>query len=420
MNIIFLSLIIYSYEKFTFVFKTSNQNGTFYVRNMDNIMITNIEVGDPKVTIPFEIKIRQYPLLLTDVLSNVRKDIPLYNPSKSHSFTENEWAGAVEFKFEEYFRIVFIAQEDFIFSEEKINGHQLNFFLVREAKKNYSGILGLSIYKNENYNKYGFMTQIKKNKLIQKQMFYFNFEENKIIFGEYPHIISPKKYLEKNYCSVKAYFESNEQNYDILFDNVTFIKNGYNEIDQVVELNIESGLFKGNSNFGKYLSENYFVKFSDCEKVTIMDKYYSYVCLKKNAMDKFEDITFNLKDEKMAFYLTKKDLFKEEEGKYYFLMYFNEKEDLRWSFGKNFFVNNMIVFDVDKKEIGHYFQQKTNHYNTGWFIVIIIILIIFVVVLGGLLYYHIINKPRKKRANELEDNYEYYSSINEDNKTSLT
>ena len=137
-------------------------------------------------------------------------------------------------------------------------------------------------------------------------------------------------------------------------------------------------------------------------------------------MDKFEDITFNLKDEKMAFYLTKKDLFKEEEGKYYFLMYFNEKEDLRWSFGKNFFVNNMIVFDVDKKEIGHYFQQKTNHYNTGWFIVIIIILIIFVVVLGGLLYYHIINKPRKKRANELEDNYEYYSSINEDNKTSLT
>ena len=407
MNIIFLSLIIYTYEKITFIFNTSIQNGSFYERNIDNIMITNIQVGNPNVTIPFQIAIRQFPFLITDVFSNARKDIPLYNPSKSSTYYENEFAGPVGFNTEDYFKVAFIAREDFQFSEEKLKGEQFNFFLVREVKKNFSALLGLSIFKNERYDKFGFMNQIKKSKLIKKQIFYFNFEENKLIFDDYPHISYPKKYIEKNYCSVKAYFEFNVQNYDIMFDNVTFNKNGFIESDQIVELNIESGLFKGNSKFGKYLSEKYFTKYSDCEKVIIMNKYYSYVCSKKNAMNNFENIEFNLKDENKAFYLTKKELFKEEDGKYYFLMYFNEKEDLRWSFGKNFFVNNMIIFDVDKKEIGFYFEQKLIQYNTGWFILIIIVLIIFIVVLGGFLYYHIINKPRKKRANELEDNYEY-------------
>jgi hypothetical protein len=277
MNIIFLSLIILTYQKLSFILKTINENGTFYERNIDNIMLTNIQVGDPKVTIPFAVKIRQFPLLLTDSYSNVRKDIPLYNPSKSSSYSENEMAGSIEFKFEDYFRIAFLSQEDFQFSEENVNGKQYNFLLVREAKKNFSGLLGLSIFKNEGLNKYGFINQIKKDNLIKKKIFYFNFEENKLIFDDYPHLSFPKKYLQQNYRSVKAYFGSIEQNYDIMFDNVTFF--GFNENDQVVELNIESGLFKGNSEFGKYLTENYFIKYSDCEKVKIMNEYYTFVCL---------------------------------------------------------------------------------------------------------------------------------------------
>ena len=414
MNIIFLSLIILTYQKLSFILKTINENGTFYERNIDNIMLTNIQVGDPKVTIPFAVKIRQFPLLLTDSYSNVRKDIPLYNPSKSSSYSENEMAGSIEFKFEDYFRIAFLSQEDFQFSEENVNGKQYNFLLVREAKKNFSGLLGLSIFKNEGLNKYGFINQIKKDNLIKKKIFYFNFEENKLIFDDYPHLSFPKKYLQQNYRSVKAYFGSIEQNYDIMFDNVTFF--GFNENDQVVELNIESGLFKGNSEFGKYLTENYFIKYSDCEKVKIMNEYYTFVCLKKNAMKDFDNIEFNLKDEEIGFYLTQKELFKEEEEKYYFLMYFSEKNDSKWSFGKNFFINNMILFDVDKKEIGFYFDKKKTHYSIGWFIFIIIVLIVVIGVLGFFLYYHIINKPRKKRANELEDdNFEYFTQINENN-----
>ena len=35
-------------------------------------------------------------------------------------------------------------------------------------------------------------------------------------------------------------------------------------------------------------------------------------------------------------------------------MYFSEKNDSKWSFGKNFFINNMILFDINKNEIGFY------------------------------------------------------------------
>ena len=48
----------------------------------------------------------------------------------------------------------------------------------------------------------------------------------------------------------------------------------------------------------------------------------------------------------------------------------------------------MIVFDVDKKVIGYYFEKKN-----------IISCII-------LLYYHIIYKSKKRRANELENTFD--------------
>ena len=76
-------------------------------------------------------------------------------------------------------------------------------------------------------------------------------------------------------------------------------------------------------------------------------------------MKNFEDIEFILKDVEMVFYLSNEDLFIKNEEKYYFLMYFNEKEDNKWSLGNNFFIKYMLVFDVDKKLIGYYFEKKS-------------------------------------------------------------
>jgi hypothetical protein len=205
-------------------------------------------------------------------------------------------------------------------------------------------------------NEYNLMGQLKNFNVIHNKTFYFNFEDNKLIFDDYPHITYGDKYKEINFRSVKSYIDNQAQNFDIMFDVITYKK--YVEKDKVIELTVESDLFKGSSEFGKYLFNNYFSKYEDCEKTVVLDKYYSFVCNSKKGMKNFEDIDFLLKEEEMVFYLSKNELFKEEDGKYYFLMYFDEKEDNKWSFGKNFFSKYILVFDVDKKQIGFYFEKK--------------------------------------------------------------
>jgi hypothetical protein len=70
-------------------------------------------------------------------------------------------------------------------------------------------------------------------------------------------------------------------------------------------------------------------------------------------------------------------------------------------------------FNQDSKIIGFYkliISQNNNHLFSFNFI-FIFILIIFCISLIILLIRNIMNKPRKLRANELEDNYEYINKF---------
>ena len=405
MKILILLLISITKEKLTFPFSIGNLTGTFYNKHIDNNISTNVYIGDPIIKFPLSIKLRQYPLLLADVMSNIRKDIPRYDPVKSRTY--DEYWGERDIYNEEYFVSGFRVYDYFYFGNENVS-NKFNFILVREAKKHFSGILGLSLYKNDQISKFNLIGQLKNYNFTKNKTFYFNFEDNKLIFDDYPHITYGDKYKEINFRSVKSYIDNQAQNFDIMFDVITYKK--YVEKDKVIELTVESDLFKGSSEFGKYLFNNYFSKYKDCEKTVVLDKYYSFVCNSEKAMKNFDDIDFLLKEEEMVFYLSKNELFKEEDGKYYFLMYFDEKEDNKWSFGKNFFSKYILVFDVDKKQIGFYFEKKKT--NTLLYILLVSFIVI-AIVLGGFLYYHIINKPRRKRANELEDNYDYITQNDE-------
>ena len=73
-----------------------------------------------------------------------------------------------------------------------------------------------------------------------------------------------------------------------------------------------------------------------------------------------------------------------------------------------------MVFDYDNKQIGLYTQLSekeignNNKSNIFVYVIIIIGLIIIIAVLIFLLIKCYINLPRKKRANEMnDDNYEY-------------
>ena len=85
------------------------------------------------------------------------------------------------------------SNEAFIFGTENIKAENFKFMLTKESKFDSDGILGLKIH--ENYNKtkgHSLISQLKSAKLINKEVFFFNFDENdggELIIGEYPHNI---------------------------------------------------------------------------------------------------------------------------------------------------------------------------------------------------------------------------------------
>ena len=138
----FLSM---TYEKLTFPFVINKDNSSFYERNMETNMTTNISVGMPRIIVPLTITLRQYPFCITDIHSNVKKGIPKYKPDRSDTFDE-VW-GATDIDEEGLFIKGIQVYDNFNFGNENIEFNQFKFILVRNANKNFSGILGLSIYR---------------------------------------------------------------------------------------------------------------------------------------------------------------------------------------------------------------------------------------------------------------------------------
>ena len=100
-----------------------------------------------------------------------------------------------------------------------------------------------------------------------------------------------------------------------------------------------------------------------------------------------------------------------EEGLILFLFNRDRSKNYNWVFGKRFMEKYHLVFDKDKFTIGYYTKILPKKMNFKTLIVIILAIIIFL--FGIFLGYLLIKKPRKKRANELLEEYDYIpNSIN--------
>ena len=76
-----------------------------------------------------------------------------------------------------------------------------------------------------------------------------------------------------------------------------------------------------------------------------------------------------------------------------------------------------IIFDVDKKLIAYYAENPTKTIGYKfliWFIVLILLIII--IGLGYLIYKKFYILRRRKRANEIYDEYDYNPQINSETK----
>ena len=288
---------------------------------------------------------------------------------------------------------------------------------------------------------------LKRNKLTNKENFLFSFEiedipqenneyEASLIIGQNPHEYNKEKYHENNYfqTNVASYWKG-ELTWSFKLKNYYYF-NGekinfyYKKENQVyAEFLFDLELIKGTKDYFESIKSNYFNNYNKECKFDSINNYTIISCDKKFNTEKFPTLYFQQLDyNNFTFELTHKDLFEIRGDKKYFLIVFDSNSDYYWNFGKIFLKKYLLNFDYESKTIGFYTDlkydsdsnnngennDKKKNSSFGLFIIWIILLIITGIgcfFLGKLIY----DKNRKKRANELEDDYDYVQKNNEEN-----
>ena len=132
-----------------------------------------------------------------------------------------------------------------------------------------------------------------------------------------------------------------------------------------------------------------------------------------------QNIKFIQKEMNFTFEFNSSELFHEIDNYLIFKIIFPERANFYWIFGKPWFEKYLMVFNQDKKTIGHYCYilndsdtKKISPTLNPLLLTIIFILLIILIILVSAFYY-CINNSRRRRLNEVNDDYEYNNQNND-------
>ena len=166
------------------------------------------------------------------------------------------------------------------------------------------------------------------------------------------------------------------------------------------------------------------------EDFKLRSEYSYYYCNNndeiKNDIKNMESLKFILKNENFTFEIKPEQLWYEYKDKLYYLVLFPriEKElDPFWKLGIPFLKNYDLIFDKESKTLNVYTQKVSSENKTNYlkYLIIIFVIVVFIVIIILIVInYNLIKKlPRKKRANELEDTYEYLQETDKNGNSKL-
>ena len=277
--------------------------------------------------------------------------------------------------------------------------------------------------------------QLKAKDLISSYTFLIQYDNNneekgKIIIGGLPHEYDPRHYSEGFF--VYNYVPMGDQppyNWHFFFekieygdktvagdDNLTYYKN--------VVFSLDFGFILASYIFKDYFYDNFFNNYKgSCFEEKLDNNYYIGIHCNEEVIKKFENISFYLPEEYNSMYnkieFDYKDLFiksKSNSSRYYFQIIFVEHSN-KWILGRPLFKKYPTIFDQNNKMIGFYLERgnydisnNNGKKNIPWQWIIIIFLVIVVIVLSIILYKVVpLISKRKKKANELDDDFNYES-----------
>jgi len=381
----------------------------------NNLQI-NLEIGTPSQIYPFLIKLQQPP---TFILSEEYFDnsIKKYDKFKSSSFKDgNEKVSP----YNNYHCINSTYVKDtFILGNEKIKIDFFNFILsnnINVQSKILSGEIGLKFYYPLN-EKSNFLEQLINNKLIKFPIFTLEYFDNKkegnLIFGDYPHNYKSNYFKEKDFIYSNIGLPNQQIQWHIFIDYV-YSNNLIIENNTEVKLFYEYGFIEGSKDFYFNVYKKFFDEYIErkvCFEVQLYDKLSQFYieCSKEINITKFPIINFQFGNNTLKYNFTfdYNDLFMKFNGKYYFLIVFKNFK-YKWIFGEPFFRKYQVTFDKDKKIFGFYSKKQYNFNFTSTLIIIILIIFLFITISLLIYFIRISLKKRKKRANELEEQFDIY------------
>ena len=290
------------------------------------------------------------------------------------------------------------------------------------------------INKNNGYNieqNSNIINQLKSQKLISSYAFMVKYknkndEKGKIIIGGLPHEYDPRHYSEKYYISGKVSFSQDNPGWKINFQNIMYGNDILVSVKQA-EFSLNFGFISTSNIYKEFFDRKFFnnSKYLDsCKEKNI--GFYTVKYCKEKVIKEFNNLTFILANEYADSNSTNKiefdykDLFVKAPGDndfYYFQIVFMPG-NYKWLFGRPVFKKYPVVFDQDKRIIGFYTQtgeyevqnigdkndEKTS-FPISW--ILVILLSIIVIILGITFYLKLPYLKRKKKANELDDDFDY-------------
>ena len=274
---------------------------------------------------------------------------------------------------------------------------------------------------------------------------YFNYNYDDIlgnfIVGEYPHKYSPEKYKEGDLIKINGQFklfvnEIKYKYYQIL---------NYSEVDVKVGLKFDSAFIKGSFNYKNEVDKIFFndlFKKKLCKEENVDEHIYIskrivYSCENNEKVQKkiqsFPTLYFEMKPFNLTFLFNYKELFKLYNNRLYFLVIFKNNSN-NWDMGEIFFRKYLTTFDYYSKTIAFYKTQVEDINNKTdipddpesdsdhktddpdeekkklrtRIIIYVVVGVVFVgAVVTIVLLVIKLKRNRKKRADELKDDYEY-------------
>ena len=400
---------IFTYITIKYIKKNPIEASSKYL--IYNELICNLNLGTPEQKIKAIIQMNLRGLFIPNILINGQ-----YNENNSKSYFEEYRNINLDFEGKKY---QFKGAKDKIIFECKNcenNKYQYNnfsFYLINNKIKNPNleyALIGLIVPSYE--DNFNFLYQINQKKIISYN--YKKENEGELYIGLFPHEIN--KNLDFNSLKVnKGQLSLN--NWMMEFTNISY----GNKIDferRVIFPNDVKGIISS-KRYQEYVNETFFnelFKLKKCysELINNTKDLYSeimiYYCDKDIDIKKIESIKFYSKENNFTFTLDYNDLFQIYNDKYVFLASFYSSYGV-WRLGEVFQKKYSMFLDMDNKLFGFYTKKNNINNNNFYFISIIFILVLVILFLSGLLYNSLIKKKRKLRANELEDNYEYFVNV---------